>query len=586
MQALLNTGADEITIYRMMTTDGGTNWFGEVIDFQIPDQTPWTQNIDGATFTLRNTGFVAINTPNVSVNKSLLVGINTGGGEGVRFDNPFGRFDFINGSGAASTFLPTIRGLNDQGSPTEPGVILDGVINSTADTGTTIPIIKLRGFANVSSPIDIVNRPMVQIVNGFPETLLWSIFPNGNVIQTGSLDMDGQAIILDPGGDSQIQAGTNNVMQFTVDSNVTLSISPASSIFTNDVTAPNLNLTLTGIPAATFENTTSTPPNFTALGNISFEGEDSIGTDIQYSLIQGRAEVTSSGNRQGGIVFWVNRGSTSVNTAMMVMNNGGSGSIRFNSPIQLPEITLPANPAANTGLIYSRDVSGVTTPFFLDSAGTETGILQTPWAQAIDAATNNLTNLGRIELADSTVGATNIAYIVHDGINMRFNVQTGDGMLWTVNAASIMGLGVSQINAFQELDMNTNKVINVVDPTNPQDAATKNYVDTTREGFQDYSIWITHETSQFDFEVFMSNTKTGGEPVSGSLIEDGLVYVPFWLGERARLSEMGFELNTAPGGTFTVAMGIYTNRTDGQNYPQTKLDDNNQVFSGAGAHGS
>jgi hypothetical protein len=137
---------------------------------------------------------------------------------------------------------------------------------------------------------------------------------------------------------------------------------------------------------------------------------------------------------------------------------------------------------------------------------------------------------------------------------------------------------------FTELDVNSNKIVNVTDPTNAQDAATKNYVDSIREGLQDFSIWITHETTQFDFEVYMTNSKSGGEPSSGNLVEDTLTYVPFWLGERARLTELGIELASAPVGTFTFAMGIYTNRTDGQNYPQTKLDDGNLISSGAGAH--
>ena len=50
--------------------------------------------------------------------------------------------------------------------------------------------------------------------------------------------------------------------------------------------------------------------------------------------------------------------------------------------IQFSEISLPSNPASDTGLIYLRDVAGTTTPFFLDSSGTETSM--------IGAATNLL----------------------------------------------------------------------------------------------------------------------------------------------------------------------------------------------------
>lgn len=46
------------------------------------------------------------------------------------------------------------------------------------------------------------------------------------------------------------------------------------------------------------------------------------------------------------------------------------------------------------------------------------------------------------------------------------------------NANNFMEMTNAQINIYRELDMNSNPIIGVDDPTNAQDAATKNYVDT------------------------------------------------------------------------------------------------------------
>ncbi len=64
------------------------------------------------------------------------------------------------------------------------------------------------------------------------------------------------------------------------------------------------------------------------------------------------------------------------------INDSNDGNITFLSNLilgtnftQFSEISLPANPAANAGLIYLRDVAGTTTPFFLDSSGTESSMI-------------------------------------------------------------------------------------------------------------------------------------------------------------------------------------------------------------------
>ena len=81
--------------------------------------------------------------------------------------------------------------------------------------------------------------------------------------------------------------------------------------------------------------------------------------------------------------------------------------------IKYSEISTPSpNPAANEGFMYAKDVSGVTTPMWLDSAGTETSLLgggsgganqslsnlTSPTAinQDLNMGTNSISNAGAI----------------------------------------------------------------------------------------------------------------------------------------------------------------------------------------------
>ncbi len=73
--------------------------------------------------------------------------------------------------------------------------------------------------------------------------------------------------------------------------------------------------------------------------------------------------------------------------------------------IQFDEITLPGNPAANSGRLYIRDVATVETLFFLDSVGTETNVLTGtvgeffgPWTADHDAGGFDLLNVGGIQI--------------------------------------------------------------------------------------------------------------------------------------------------------------------------------------------
>ncbi len=109
--------------------------------------------------------------------------------------------------------------------------------------------------------------------------------------------------------------------------------------------------------------------------------------------------------------------------------------------MDMGEITTPANPAANIGRLYVKDVSTVTTLFFRDSAGVETDLLavgtQTPWLSDIDADGFDLTDLGNIEFRDpsaSTPAAT-VNYIHVLAAGMSFNTVAGNSFQMLIAGA-------------------------------------------------------------------------------------------------------------------------------------------------------
>jgi hypothetical protein len=58
--------------------------------------------------------------------------------------------------------------------------------------------------------------------------------------------------------------------------------------------------------------------------------------------------------------------------------------------IKFSETTTPSSPGTNKGVIYAKDVSGVTTPMWLDSAGTETSLLGGGSSGWVGTATSTL----------------------------------------------------------------------------------------------------------------------------------------------------------------------------------------------------
>ena len=275
----------------------------------------------------------------------------------------------------------------------------------------------------------------------------------------------------------------------------------------------------------------------------------------------------------------------------------GEGIQVVDGTIRFDEIATPSNPPADDGLIYIRDVAGTTTPFFLDSAGTETSLIgagggsQTPWLSEIDADDNNLVNLLRTEYGIGLFGASTDPFEVYDGTNLRWHVPTAGGFVWTIGAFDeILGLGTSVVNVFKVLDMqNTNKIINVNDPTADQDAATKAYVDSSSgdpNGIQDVELPLTHETAQFDRQLWVTHGKQGDRDEDQTSVifatapQEAIYFYPFYIGKPCTITRIGVDASVSGGNDMSVA--VYANNGF-QNYPAARISDSeNQIITGTG----
>jgi hypothetical protein len=103
------------------------------------------------------------------------------------------------------------------------------------------------------------------------------------------------------------------------------------------------------------------------------------------------------------------------------------------------------------------------------------------------SSTNDIGLVATGNVAITFNSATSLSFDLASSISVANTITAGTGLTVTTGGVNVTGTGTfntgisvtgdSSING--ELDMSSNKIINVTDPTNAQDAATKNYVDIT-----------------------------------------------------------------------------------------------------------
>jgi len=196
---------------------------------------------------------------------------------------------------------------------------------------------------------------------------------------------------------------------------------------------------------------------------------------------------------------------------------------------------------------------------------------QTPWLSDIDGDGKFLQDAGGIELRDDvTLPGNTVNFIAKQLVNLVYNSNTTDGHLFTIAGTQKFGIGVNINNSLNVLSMNSNKITDLSDPTVNQDAVTKFYHDNTpvNTGIQDGELWESQAHTVLD--VWLANSKTGATTTSLTLINNTLVYIPFYLGKRIRVSQLAIEIKSASIINPSINFALYDSYPL-ENYPRTRL---------------
>ena len=198
------------------------------------------------------------------------------------------------------------------------------------------------------------------------------------------------------------------------------------------------------------------------------------------------------------------------------------------------------------------------------------------------AGTENDINIGNnsITFTDTTQQITSLA----NGI--KYLVPTNDTHSFAVNNDVKLTISGTTVTITDPISMNTvNKITNLATPTSDYDASTKKYVDDNAGSFygiQDYEIPTEHESNEWDFENYITNSKNGmvvGQNGYG-LATDCNWYVPVYIAKDVTCRELGFNNIAKATGLMSYTLALFSNRSggtsdnvsgDGQNYPYKRL---------------
>jgi len=191
------------------------------------------------------------------------------------------------------------------------------------------------------------------------------------------------------------------------------------------------------------------------IGAFELSADNDTPTQLTMAFYAGSiVDVTSGGSGSAQIGVAQN----GIQNDFIRINDTNDGNIKLlsnldvtNNYIQLTEISTPAG-LANTARLYAKEEGGNTKVFYVQSNGVEIGPLgpsaQTPWVSQIDAANNNLINLG-----DTTFNGAGSVMNVNGGDITGFDTLQASG-------------GTSELNMVGgDIDMFGGKIIDIQDLT-------------------------------------------------------------------------------------------------------------------------
>jgi hypothetical protein len=144
--------------------------------------------------------------------------------------------------------------------------------------------------------------------------------------------------------------------------------------------------------------------------------------------------------------------------------------------------------------VYSKKITSVLDPTNNQDVATKYYVDQNSGSSWNGNATGSLDMNGNdINFVDDISFNISGQDILTDSNGMLFTVPSNDYFAWNVNSNTRFLVTDSSNTFYKYLNMNSNKIVNVTDPTNNQDVATKYYVDQLRLLFCYYSCLDTYK---------------------------------------------------------------------------------------------
>jgi hypothetical protein len=311
--------------------------------------------------------------------------------------------------------------------------------------------------------------------------------------------------------------------------------------------------TLAALSATTgsFSSTLSSTGDFAVNTNRFTVAAASGNTSVAGTLgVTGATSLNNTLGVTGATTLSSTLGVTGAATFSSTANVDGNFSVATN------RFTVAAT-SGNTNIAGTLGVTGTTTLAALSAtSGTFSTTLGVTGAATFSST---VSSLGNFDVAtnkftvNATTGNTQIAGtlgLTGDlAINVnRFTVAATSGNTSIAGTLTVSGATTLSAN----LAMSGNTITGLADPVNPQDAATKNYVDAARSGL--------------DVKQSVRVTTTGNITLSGTQTIDGIAVVS---GDRVLVKD---QTTAAQNGIYVVAAGAWTRSSD--------ADANAEVTSG------
>jgi len=234
------------------------------------------------------------------------------------------------------------------------GVLLKGGGNDyTATSGTSVV---LATGATADDVIEIIVYDAFSAGNFYSRTDSDSRYLNvAGDTMTGSLDLNGTELVLDADGDTTIHADTDDQIDFKVGGTDVMAMSTTGLTITNAANTAQLELVSTdadsGIgPHQVFYRNSASPADADLLCELDFRGRNDNSQDVDYAVINVKANDVTDGEEDGEFVLQVQTAG-SVDTTMHIKPD----EIVFNEDSIDRDFRVESNGNANAFYVNAGD---------------------------------------------------------------------------------------------------------------------------------------------------------------------------------------------------------------------------------------